>query len=85
MKAPEQPKLLILDYFGDLVDPRVDRTKLHRLDSIIFITLCAIISGEDSWDGIASFGEAKKEWLSSLVDIPFGIPSSDTFRRVSKN
>lgn len=29
-----------LDYFADLPDPRVERTKLHKLDDILAITIC---------------------------------------------
>lgn len=32
-------------YFGDLVDSRVDRTKLHKLIEILVIAICAVIAG----------------------------------------
>lgn len=82
MKPPSKTPLIVLHYFGDLVDPRMDRTKLHPLENIIFITLCSILSGEDSWEGIALWGENKKHWLSSFLELNAGIPSADTFRRV---
>jgi|GEM_PF-3534150 len=31
-------------FFDNLVDPRVERTKLHTLKDI-FITICAVLSG----------------------------------------
>lgn len=33
-------------YFAELPDPRVDRTKKHRLDDILAITLCAVSLGK---------------------------------------
>ena len=50
-------------YFADLPDPRVDRTKRHRLDDILIITLCAVICGADSFEEIERFGTARQDWL----------------------
>ena len=33
----------LLDHFQDLEDPRWDRYKLHRLDDLLFITICAVL------------------------------------------
>jgi len=70
------------EHFAALEDPRVDRTKLHPLGSVITIALCAVICGAETWDEIAEFGEAKVEWLGSFLDLSNGIPSHDTFNRV---
>lgn len=42
-----------------LDDPRVERTKLHPLESIVVIAICAVICGAETWDEIEAFGEAK--------------------------
>jgi predicted transposase YbfD/YdcC len=76
------PSAPLLDHFASLDDPRVERTKLHPLLSIIAIATCAVISGAEGWDDIEAFGEAKEEWLSTFLDLPHGIPSHDTFNRV---
>jgi hypothetical protein len=34
------------------------------------------------WEEFEAFGEEKKEWFSSFLELPNGIPSHDTFRRV---
>ena len=70
------------DHFATLEDPRVERTKLHPLLSIVTIALCAVICGAETWDDIEEFGKAKAKWLSSFLDLPNGIPSHDTFNRV---
>lgn len=72
----------IEQYFGELTDPRVDRTKLHKLIDILVIALCAIIAGADNWEDIADFGRAKIDWFQTYLELPNGIPSHDTFNRV---
>jgi predicted transposase YbfD/YdcC len=69
-------------YFAELPDPRVNRTKKHRLDDLLVITLCAVICGADSFEEIERFGEARHDWLKRFLALPNGIPSHDTFNRV---
>jgi predicted transposase YbfD/YdcC len=69
-------------YFADLPDPRVDRTRWHRLDDILVITLCAVVCGADSFEEIERFGKARHGWLKGFLALPKGIPSHDTFNRV---
>ena len=77
-----KPKITILDYFAELEDPRMERTKEHLLIDIITIAICAIICGADTWVGIETFGNAKIKWLKKFLKLPNGIPSHDTFARV---
>jgi predicted transposase YbfD/YdcC len=72
----------ILRCFADVPDPRIDRTKLHALSDILFITLCAVIVGAESWETVATFGKSKRDWLKRFVPLANGIPSPDTFERV---
>jgi predicted transposase YbfD/YdcC len=60
-------------------DPRIERTKLHRLRDSISIAICGVICGADGWVGVEEFGKAKEAWLSELLKLPNGIPSHDTF------
>jgi predicted transposase YbfD/YdcC len=76
------PRLTLAEHFASLDDPRVERTKLHPLLSIITIAICAVIGGAESWDDIELFGEAKAAWFATFLDLPHGIPSHDTFNRV---
>ena len=68
--------------FSNVQDPRVNRTKLHKLQDIIIIAICAVICGAETWEEIEQFGKEKREWLESILELPNGIPSHDTFRRV---
>jgi predicted transposase YbfD/YdcC len=72
----------IAQYFGDLEDPRVERTKLHKLIDILVIAICAVIAGADNWEDVEEFGKSKLEWLKTFLELPNGIPSHDTFTRV---
>ena len=77
-----RPKTTITEHFGDLEDPRVERSKLHKLIDIITITICAVISGADTWVDIEVYGKSKYKWLKKFLELPNGIPSHDTFARV---
>lgn len=74
--------LPLLRHFRKLPDPRIDRRKLHSLDSILAIALCAVISGAQDFQQIALFGSKRIGWLGRFLDLPNGIPSHDTFERV---
>ncbi len=65
-----------------LPDPRTARVPLHSLTNILAIALCAVVSDCDSWEQIADFGRDYQSWFKTFLDLPLGIPSSDTFRRV---
>ena len=68
--------------FAQVEDPRVERTKLHRLRDIIILAICGVICGAQGWVEIEEFGKAKEAWFTELLDLPNGIPSHDTFGRV---
>ena len=72
----------IIDCFATLEDPRIERSKRHKLLDIIAIAICATICGADSWVHIAMFGRSKEEWLRTFLELPGGIPSHDTFGEV---
>lgn len=78
----EKVSATIEQHFGDLTDPRIDRTKLHKLLDILVIAICAIVAGADNWEDIAEFGQAKLDWFKTFLELPNGIPSHDTFNRV---
>jgi predicted transposase YbfD/YdcC len=72
----------IAEHFGGLEDPRVERTKRHSLLAIITIALCEVICGADNWVEIAELGRAHLTWSAAVLDLPYGIPSHETFGRV---
>ncbi|QFS52958.1 Transposase [Nostoc sphaeroides CCNUC1] len=70
------------EYFTQVKDPRTERTRWHLLTDIITISILAVIAGAQGWEDIEEYGINKKEWLQTFLELPFGIPSPDTFRRV---
>src|SRR5262245_34412065 len=72
----------ILAHFSAIADSRRDHGKLHLLSDILALTLCAVIAGADSWPAIEAFGTERLPWLQGLLQLPNGIPSHDTLRRV---
>jgi predicted transposase YbfD/YdcC len=72
-----------ISFFSELEDPRVDNeNKRHLLIDIVTISICGVICKCESWDDIADYGEAREEFFKTFLELPNGIPSHDTFRRV---
>ena len=81
--APGQrPDLSIPQYFASLKDPRRAHRRLHLLQDLIVIALCAVIAGAQDWQQIETFGRKRRDWLRRFLALPNGIPSHDTFERV---
>ena len=72
----------LLEQFSALEDPRIVGKVDHQLIDILVIAVCAVIACAESWDDIALYGRSKEGWLRRFLDLPNGIPSPDTFRRV---
>jgi predicted transposase YbfD/YdcC len=72
----------LVGHFGAVEDPRCRGKVEHRLTDILVIAVCAVIACAESWDDIALYGRSKLAWLRTFLELPNGIPSHDTFRRV---
>jgi predicted transposase YbfD/YdcC len=81
-RSPPRSIDLVIDSFKTLKDPRIERTKRHSLVNVLVMALCGVICGAEGWDEIVMFSKARKEWFASFLDMPDGVPSADTFRRV---
>ena len=80
------PPLPLTTVFDDLPDPRRDtRNKLHRLTDILVIATCAVLGGAETWKDMATFARRRREWFQRFLELPGGIPSHHTFRRVFNN
>jgi hypothetical protein len=55
----KKPLEAIEEHFGKVEDPRMDRTKDHKLIDIIAIALCGVICGAEGWVDIELFGNTK--------------------------
>lgn len=84
-KQEREAKILrksVLKHFQHLQDPRVERTQHHSLVAIVTIAILAVLCGSDGFVAIETYGKAKQSWLETFLDLPYGIPSHDTFGRV---
>ena len=72
----------LVQHLGAVEDPRCRGKIEHRLIDILVIAVCAMIACAESWDDIALYGHSKLDWLRTFLELPNGIPSHDTFRRV---
>lgn len=70
-----------LDHFASVSDPRGPNIR-HPLFDIFVIARCAVISGAEGWEDMEEYGQAQADWFEQFLDLPHGIPSPDTFRRV---
>ena len=73
--SPDSPFLKHLDC---IKDPRRHNTR-HLLYDMLLISLCAIISGADSWVQVSEYGRSKIDWFKEFLELPNSIPSHDTF------
>lgn len=71
-----------VELFSQLPDPRVERTRRHSLESILFLCLCGVVCGANDPVSIERFGNSRQEFVERFVDLPAGIPSHDTIGRV---
>ena len=71
-----------LTYFVDLEDPRADRGKNHSLLDMVGLVLCGTICGADTWADIERFARGHLAWFEEFLELPYGVPSHDTFARV---
>lgn len=69
-------------FFDDIKDPRIDRTRYHKLEDILMIALVAILGGAEGWTQVELFAKSKRDWFGRFLELPHGIPSHDTFGRV---
>ncbi len=77
--------LALRDAFDALTDPRVERTRLHRLSDILLVALAAFCCGAEGFEDIQDWAQAQgQEDLRRdfALRLDNGIPHHDTFRRV---
>lgn len=72
----------LLTCFGAIEEPRQSGKVEHRLIDVLAITVCAVLAHAETFEDIELYGKHKETWLRRFLDLPNGIPSHDTFRRV---
>ena len=69
-------------HFASLDDPRLDRSKRHKLGDLAFIAVCAMLCGANGFVAMAIFAKEKRAWLEKYLELPGGIPAHATFGRL---
>jgi len=82
MRETELKRLIVEEFLGFIEDPRVERTRKHPLETILVMSVLAVLCGADSFVEIEAYGRAKQEWLKTFLDLSAGVPSHDTIGRV---
>ncbi len=72
----------LLRSFGAIEEPRQESKVDHLLIDILAITVCAVLAHAETFEDIELYGKHKEKWLRQFLQLPNGIPSHDTFRRV---
>ena len=73
----------LIEKIERLRDPRRQwGNKRHKFVDIVFIGLVSVICGGADFEHMEDTGYGKMEWLRQYIELPNGIPDSDTFRRV---
>lgn len=74
---------VIIEKLGTLRDERRQWGNLrHKMVDIVFIGLVSVITGGTDFEHMEDTGYGKYEWFKNYLELPHGIPDSDTFRRV---
>ena len=55
---------------------------LHKAMLRQIIELCTIIGGGEDYNDTEAFGREREEFLRKFLELPTGIPDSDTFRHL---
>jgi hypothetical protein len=77
-KKSDLIKESFLGAFSQMVDYRRENSTVHGLLDIIFLVICAFISGCNDLKSAALYIKVKKEWFSSFLDLKSGVPSYTT-------
>jgi predicted transposase YbfD/YdcC len=72
----------IAQHFETLEDPRSSVNRKHPLVSVVVIALMAVLAGANGPTAIAEWATLKADFLIQVLDLPYGIPGKDVFRRV---
>lgn len=72
-----------MDFLNDIPDPRsASNGTRHDFVEILVMSVCAMLCGEETFEDIAYWSAAKKDWLQRFLTLKRGAPSADTFARV---
>jgi hypothetical protein len=72
----------VSNYFEEVKDFRMIKKCTHKLSDILFIGLLTCLSNGEDYEDMVLFAKSHLTLLKAYIELPGGIPSHDTFRRV---
>lgn len=72
-------KKTLIELLSEVEDYRTGNSIRHNLKDVLLIGLLCIICNGDTYTDMELFGETHEEMLRSFLELPYGIPSHDTF------
>lgn len=73
----------LIENLNKIPDPRRQwANKQHKLTDVLFISFCTIVCGDEDFEDMQTFAIERYEWLEQYLELPGGVPYSDTFRRI---
>ncbi|GHU60203.1 putative transposase YncI [Clostridia bacterium] len=73
----------LVEAVNGITDPRREYgNKRHKLADILVLGLCTILCKGEDFTDMEDFGREREERLRQFLELPNGIPDSDTFLRV---
>jgi len=71
----------LLRFFQGISDPRAHNAR-HLLCDILTLAILAVLCGCEGWTAVEGWATLNSDWLATLLELPHGIPTHDTFDRV---
>jgi predicted transposase YbfD/YdcC len=80
---PVKDQSQLVEALEAVPDPRRQCKNLrHPLVDVLVVGFCGVLCGCDDFVEIEEFGRAKEDLFRRFLELPHGVPSHDTFRRV---
>lgn len=70
---------MFYDILGEIPDYRRGNAIRHKLNEILSITILGILCNANTLTGLERFGKTHEAELRGFFELPYGIPSHDTF------
>lgn len=74
---PEQ-----LQAFSVIEDLRTGGNKKHHFGEVLFITVVGLLCGMNTFADIEDFAHLQRDWFEKWLELPNGIPRSQTFSNI---
>jgi hypothetical protein len=56
-----------VECFAEIDDPRIERTRVHPLESILVLAVLAVLAGAEGWEDIEDYGLEKGERSTKCI------------------